>query len=115
MNPPIEDSIVLARPNCWLLGSRYVCELIVNVPNDAIASWEAGGDTYCICKPSEYNGDLESNCFHHAGTSAAVWNIRGTVHRVDRTKALLEWGPYSGGQASGPHRDPLPMPRVETS
>jgi hypothetical protein len=37
------------------------------------------------------------------------------VHRVDRTKALLEWGPYLGGQASGPHRDLLLMPRVETS
>ncbi|KAL5398398.1 hypothetical protein PMIN03_012786 [Paraphaeosphaeria minitans] len=87
MDPPIEDSIVLAKPNCWLLGSCYACELVDNVPNDAMASWEAGGDTYCIRKASTDNrdsvlGNSESNRVHHAGTSAAVWNIGGTFVKV---------------------------------
>ncbi|KAF9732310.1 hypothetical protein PMIN01_09168 [Paraphaeosphaeria minitans] len=76
MDPPIEDSIVLAKPNCWLLGSSYACELVDNVPNDAMASWNAGGDTYCIRKASTNYRDSV------LGTSAAVWNIGGTFVKV---------------------------------
>jgi len=88
MNPPIEDSVLRTRQNHWLLGSRYVCEHVVYVPNDAVISWEADGNTYCIRKSSadEKNsiilGDSESDRFHHAGTSAAVWNIGGTFVKV---------------------------------
>lgn len=88
MNPPIEDSVVRTRQNHWLLGSLHVCELVVNVPNDAAVSWEADGNTYCIRKSSADErdstvlGDSESDRFHHAGTSAAVWKIGGTFVKV---------------------------------
>lgn len=87
MNPPIEDSIVLSKPNYWFLGSLYTCELVVNVPNNAIISWEADGNIYCIHQSSAGKRDSilgasESNRVHHAGTSAAVWNIGGTFIKV---------------------------------
>ncbi|CBX90596.1 hypothetical protein LEMA_P056300.1 [Plenodomus lingam JN3] len=84
MDPPVEDSVVRTGENRWSLGSLYVCELVYDVPNDAMASWEADGNTYCIRKsskdeqPSTVLGDSGSNRIHHAGTSAAVWNIAGT-------------------------------------
>lgn len=88
MDPPIENSVVRTGKNRWLLGSLYICELVPNVPNDAVVSWEADGNTYCIrrCSSNEQDRtvfcDSESNRVHHAGTSAAVWHIGGTFVKV---------------------------------
>ncbi|KAF1938381.1 hypothetical protein EJ02DRAFT_473950 [Clathrospora elynae] len=73
MKPPIEDSVMCTGQNVWFLGSLYVCELVVDIPNDAMISWEADGNTYC---------DSARNLFHHAGTSAAVCSIGGTFVKV---------------------------------
>ena len=88
MDPPIEDSIVRTKQGFWLLGSQYVCEIVVNVPSNAEKSWEANGNTYCIRKSSTKQqrsgtlGDSESDRVYQAGTSAAVWNIGGTFIKV---------------------------------
>lgn len=88
MNPPIEQSVICTRPNRWLLGTRYVCDVLDTIPNDAIAHWQAAGNTYCIrtstadVDESLRTGDTKSNLCHHAGTSAAVWNFGGIFVKV---------------------------------
>lgn len=78
MNPPIEDSIVRTRPGHWLLGFAYVCELVADVPEDAVASRNADGTTCCIRKSSIDTKDraasvgLDSSRVHVGGTSVAV-------------------------------------------
>jgi len=86
MDPRIEDSVTCIGPDRWLLGSLYICE-VVSVPSDAaVAIWEENGKTYCIRTSSgdERRGlnDSAANRIHHAGTSAAVWNIGGMYIKV---------------------------------
>jgi len=38
MDPPIEDSIIRTKQNKWVLGSLYVCEVVVDVADDAVTS-----------------------------------------------------------------------------
>ncbi|KAF2635821.1 hypothetical protein P280DRAFT_461233 [Massarina eburnea CBS 473.64] len=96
MHPPVEDSVVRTGQNHWSLGSLYVCELVSGVPDDAVISWEADGNTYCIRESSTdeqasaVSGDSGSNRFHHAGTSAAVWNIGGTFVKVKAWRRGME-------------------------
>jgi hypothetical protein len=96
MDPRIEDSVVRTGQKTWLLGSIYVCELVFDVPTDAMTSWEADGNTYCIRKSSKdeqasaESGDSGSDRFHHAGTSAAVWNIGGTFIKVKAWRSEME-------------------------
>jgi hypothetical protein len=88
MDPRIENSITRTKQDYWILGSLYSCGVVVEVPHDAVTSWETDGNIYCIRKSSvnehgpDILGDSESNRFHHAGTSAAVWHIGGTFIKV---------------------------------
>ncbi|KAF1961488.1 hypothetical protein CC80DRAFT_532103 [Byssothecium circinans] len=85
MDPPIENSIIRVKEDCWMLGSEYSCEVVVSMPDDAVTSWEADGNTYCIRKSSNrsnVSGDPESDRVHKGGTAAAVWRIGGTFIKV---------------------------------
>jgi hypothetical protein len=83
MEPLIEDSVTCVGPDRWLLGSLYTCEVVHTVTDNTITSWEDHGKIYHIRESSKnerssISNDSAAGRIHHAGTSAAVWNIGGT-------------------------------------
>jgi len=94
MNPRIEDSVTRVGPDCWLLGSLYVCEVTNTATSNAVTSWMHDGKTYQIRKSSEDDSGLSNDSaadrIHHAGTSAAVWNIGGTFIKVKAWRSGMQ-------------------------
>jgi hypothetical protein len=94
MNPPIEDSVVNIGQGNWLLGSSFVCQIVLKVPDDALTSWE-GCDRSVYCLRNLRNlpedekssimrqyGSSECDRVHQAGTSAAVCSFGGIFMKV---------------------------------
>jgi len=99
MNPPIEDSIVQIGQDRWLLGYAVVCEVVSEEPKDALKSWRDDGKLYCLRTLPETDGtsitprqcgNLQNGLFHHAGTSAAAWNIGGMFIKVEAWRPEMQ-------------------------
>jgi Phosphotransferase enzyme family len=91
MDPPIEDSVVKIGHGTWLLGSSFVCQIVLEIPDNALKSWKGDdGSTYCLrslsgLEKSSFRrecGSTETDRVHHAGTSAAVWSFGGIFVKV---------------------------------
>jgi hypothetical protein len=94
MDPPIETSVRKLNQNCWVLGSRLVCERDGATTCSSIVSWvDASGSTFRLRGiTEEEKGKLsidsidaahsEQYRVHTAGTSAAVWKIGDVYCKV---------------------------------
>lgn len=97
MDPPIEESIMQIGDERWSLGSTVICEAVGpggEAAKNALAKWEdEAGITYCVWASSTiqvaqtYSTENQKSSdhlklWHKAGTSAAVWKLRGAFVKV---------------------------------
>lgn len=92
MTPLMTDSIIRPAEGSWLLGNTMVCEVVTDVPDDSIKSWQDDdGLKYCLRAIPEDEGasirsktdkGLDAGLFHETGTANAVWLIGGLFFKV---------------------------------